>query len=76
MARLRLLGRKNAVDSLKRASDGDGSALKVNIAETNNSADNLQIDTLVTRMESEARIRQTQLIGPLQFGAWTKHRPG
>jgi SAM-dependent methyltransferase len=31
-----------------------------------------QIDTLVTRMETEARIRQTQLIGPLQFGAWTK----
>jgi ubiquinone/menaquinone biosynthesis C-methylase UbiE len=39
-----------------------------------NSADNLQIDTLVTRMEAEARIRQTQLIGPLQFGAWAKNR--
>jgi ubiquinone/menaquinone biosynthesis C-methylase UbiE len=39
-----------------------------------NSADNLQIDTLVTRMEAEARIRQTQLIGPLQFGAWVKNR--
>jgi ubiquinone/menaquinone biosynthesis C-methylase UbiE len=38
-----------------------------------NSADSLQIDTLVTRMEAEARIRQTQLIGPLQFGAWTKN---
>jgi ubiquinone/menaquinone biosynthesis C-methylase UbiE len=38
------------------------------------SADNLQIDTLITRMEAEARIRQTQLIGPLQFGAWTKNR--
>jgi ubiquinone/menaquinone biosynthesis C-methylase UbiE len=38
-----------------------------------NSADNLQIDTLVTRMEAEARFRQTQLIGPLQFGAWTKN---
>jgi ubiquinone/menaquinone biosynthesis C-methylase UbiE len=37
------------------------------------SADNLQIDTLVTRMEAEARFRQTQLIGPLQFGAWTKN---
>jgi ubiquinone/menaquinone biosynthesis C-methylase UbiE len=39
-----------------------------------NSADNLQIDTLVTRMEAEARIRQTQLIGPLQFGAWANNR--
>ena len=37
-----------------------------------NSADNLQIDTLVMRMEAEARTRQTQLLGPLQFGAWTK----
>jgi hypothetical protein len=39
-----------------------------------NSADNLQIDTLVTRMEAEARIQRTQLIGPLQFGAWTNNR--
>jgi hypothetical protein len=38
------------------------------------SADKLQIDTLVTRMEAEARLRQTQLIGPLQFGAWAKNR--
>jgi ubiquinone/menaquinone biosynthesis C-methylase UbiE len=37
------------------------------------SADSLQIDTLVTRMESEARIRQVQLIGPLQFGAWANN---
>jgi ubiquinone/menaquinone biosynthesis C-methylase UbiE len=37
-------------------------------------AGRLQIDTLVARMEAEARIRQTQLIGPLQFGAWTKNR--
>lgn len=37
------------------------------------SADSLQIDTLVTRMEAEARIRQVQLIGPLQFGAWANN---
>jgi ubiquinone/menaquinone biosynthesis C-methylase UbiE len=36
------------------------------------SADNLQINTLMVRMEAEARIRQAQLIGPLQFGAWAR----
>jgi len=34
------------------------------------SADELELDTLVARMEAEAVARQTQLIGPLQFGAW------
>jgi len=33
----------------------------------------IDIDTLMARMESEAIARQTQLIGPLQFGAWTKN---
>jgi ubiquinone/menaquinone biosynthesis C-methylase UbiE len=36
------------------------------------SAESLQIDTLVTRMEAEARARQAQLIGPIQFGAWAR----
>jgi ubiquinone/menaquinone biosynthesis C-methylase UbiE len=36
------------------------------------SAESLQIDTLVTRMEAEARTRQSQLIGPIQFGAWAR----
>ena len=35
-------------------------------------ADNLQVDSLLTRMEAETIIRQAQVIGPLQFGAWAK----
>jgi SAM-dependent methyltransferase len=38
------------------------------------SADELQLDTLVARMEAEAVARQSQVIGPLQFGAWTRLR--
>jgi hypothetical protein len=41
-----------------------------------NSADNLQIDTLVTRMEAEARIRQTQLIGRSSLEARQKIQLG
>lgn len=37
------------------------------------SVDKLQLDTLVARMEAEAVARQTQLIGPLQFGAWIRN---
>jgi len=37
------------------------------------SADELELDTLVVRMEAEAVTLRTQLIGPLQFGAWTRH---
>ena len=36
------------------------------------SADELDLDTLVARMEAEAVTFRTQLIGPLQFGAWTR----
>ena len=36
------------------------------------SADELDLDTLVARMEAEAVTLRTQLIGPLQFGAWTR----
>jgi ubiquinone/menaquinone biosynthesis C-methylase UbiE len=38
-------------------------------------ADELQLDTLVARMEAEAITLHTQLVGPLQFGAWTR-KPG
>jgi ubiquinone/menaquinone biosynthesis C-methylase UbiE len=38
------------------------------------SATDLDIDTLIARMEGEARTRQVQLIGPLQFGAWARNR--
>jgi ubiquinone/menaquinone biosynthesis C-methylase UbiE len=37
------------------------------------SAAELQLDTLVARMEAEAVICQSQLIGPIQFGAWTRN---
>jgi ubiquinone/menaquinone biosynthesis C-methylase UbiE len=37
------------------------------------SADELQLDMLVARMETEAVTLQAQLIGPLQFGAWTRN---
>jgi SAM-dependent methyltransferase len=37
------------------------------------SADELQLDTLVARMETEAVARHTQLVGPLQFGAWIRN---
>jgi hypothetical protein len=36
-------------------------------------ADELDVDTLVARMECEAATWQTQLMGPLQFGAWTRN---
>jgi ubiquinone/menaquinone biosynthesis C-methylase UbiE len=36
------------------------------------SADELQLDTLVARMETEAVSLHTQLNGPLQFGAWAR----
>jgi ubiquinone/menaquinone biosynthesis C-methylase UbiE len=36
------------------------------------SSHELQLDTLVARMESEAVARQSQIIGPLQFGAWIR----
>lgn len=32
----------------------------------------LEIDTLTARMEAEASIRQAQIVGPLQFGAWAR----
>jgi ubiquinone/menaquinone biosynthesis C-methylase UbiE len=35
-------------------------------------ANDLDIDSLVAKMEAEARIRHVQVIGPLQFGAWTR----
>lgn len=37
------------------------------------SADELDLDTLVSRMEAEAVTLRTQLTGPLQFGAWTRN---
>jgi ubiquinone/menaquinone biosynthesis C-methylase UbiE len=37
------------------------------------SADELQLDTLVARMETEAVACQAQLIGPIQFGAWIRN---
>jgi hypothetical protein len=37
------------------------------------SAEELELDTLVARMEIEAVNLQAQLIGPLQFGAWTRN---
>ena len=37
------------------------------------SAEELELDTLVARMETEAVNLQAQLIGPLQFGAWTRN---
>jgi hypothetical protein len=37
------------------------------------SAAELQLDTLVARMESEAVTLRAQLIGPLQFGAWARN---
>jgi hypothetical protein len=37
------------------------------------SADELDLDTLVARMEAEAVTLRAQLIGPLQFGAWTRN---
>jgi ubiquinone/menaquinone biosynthesis C-methylase UbiE len=36
------------------------------------SADELDLDTLVVRMETEAVANHCQLIGPLQFGAWSR----
>ena len=36
-------------------------------------ADELELDTLVARMETEAVTLHTPLIGPLQFGAWTRN---
>jgi SAM-dependent methyltransferase len=36
-------------------------------------ADELQLDTLVARMEAEAVNLKAQLIGPLQFGAWARN---
>lgn len=33
-----------------------------------------KVDTLIARMEAEARIHGAQLIGPLQFGAWARNR--
>lgn len=38
-----------------------------------NAAD-LELETLVRRMEAEARIHQAQVMGPLQFGAWARNR--
>jgi len=37
------------------------------------SAAELDLDTLMSRMETEAATLHPQLIGPLQFGAWTKN---
>jgi len=39
------------------------------------SAADLDLDTLVARMETEAVASHSQLIGPLQFGAWSR-KPG
>ncbi|HEX4170300.1 MAG TPA: class I SAM-dependent methyltransferase [Bryobacteraceae bacterium] len=36
-------------------------------------ADELRLDTLLSRMEAEAVNLKAQLIGPLQFGAWTRN---
>jgi ubiquinone/menaquinone biosynthesis C-methylase UbiE len=36
------------------------------------SADEIDIDTLAQRMEDEAVALHSQILGPLQFGAWTK----
>jgi hypothetical protein len=36
------------------------------------SADELDLDTLAARMEAEAVTLQTQLVGLLQFAAWTR----
>jgi ubiquinone/menaquinone biosynthesis C-methylase UbiE len=35
-------------------------------------ADELKLDTLLARLDAEAVARQSQLIGPLQFGAWSR----
>jgi ubiquinone/menaquinone biosynthesis C-methylase UbiE len=35
-------------------------------------ANDLDLDSLVAQMEAEARIRHVQVIGPLQFGAWSR----
>jgi hypothetical protein len=35
-------------------------------------ADELDVEMLVARMETEALACHSQLIGPLQFGAWTR----
>jgi len=35
-------------------------------------ADELDLDSLVARMETETLAYHSQLIGPLQFGAWTR----
>ena len=36
------------------------------------SAAELQLDTLVARMEAEARASQSQIVGPLQFAGWSR----
>jgi len=36
-------------------------------------ADELQPRTLVARMKTEGVARRSQLIGPLQFGAWIRN---
>jgi hypothetical protein len=36
-------------------------------------ADELQLDTLVARMEADAVTLHTQLTGPLQFAAWIRN---
>ena len=35
-------------------------------------ANELDLDTLLARMETEAVARQAQLLGPLQLAAWTR----
>lgn len=37
------------------------------------SANELELDTLIARMETEAVTLHTQVVGPLQFGAWTRN---
>lgn len=39
-------------------------------------ASDLDVDTLVARMDAEAHIRRAQVIGPLQYGAWARKRIG
>ena len=36
-------------------------------------ASELELDTLVARMETEAVAREAQIVGPLQFGAWIRN---
>ena len=36
-------------------------------------AEELDLETLITRMEAEAVARRTQLVGPLQFAAWIRN---